>query len=69
MNSTSAESLPADRTGDEQSPAPAPAVNPLPELVDVSAPPRLLDRMREAIRVRHYSIRTEDTYVDWVRIE
>ena len=30
-------------------------------------PPRLLDQMREAIRVRHYSIRTEDTYVDWAR--
>jgi integrase len=29
--------------------------------------PRLLDRLREAIRVRHYSIRTEDTYVDWAR--
>ena len=25
--------------------------------------PRLLDRMREAIRLRHYSIRTEDTCV------
>ncbi|MFL9610452.1 phage integrase N-terminal SAM-like domain-containing protein [Methylobacillus sp. Pita2] len=23
--------------------------------------------MRAVIRVRHYSIRTEDTYVDWVR--
>ena len=32
-----------------------------------AAPPRLLDRMREIIRVRHYSIRTEDTYVDWAR--
>ena len=32
------------------------------------APPqRLLDRLREAIRVRHYSIRTEDAYVDWAR--
>jgi site-specific recombinase XerD len=30
-------------------------------------PPRLLDRMREVIRVRHYSIRTEDTYVHWAR--
>ena len=30
-------------------------------------PPRLLDRVREAIRVRHYSIRTEEAYVDWVR--
>jgi integron integrase len=29
--------------------------------------PRLLDRLREAIRVRHYSIRTESTYVDWSR--
>jgi len=28
---------------------------------------RLLDRVREAIRVRHYSIRTEHTYVDWIR--
>jgi len=28
---------------------------------------RLLDRLRAAIRVRHYSIRTEDAYVDWVR--
>ena len=32
-----------------------------------SPPPRLLDRLREAIRVRHYSIRTEEAYVDWVR--
>ncbi len=29
--------------------------------------PRLLDRVREAIRVRHYSIRIEDTYVHWIR--
>ncbi|MFX9054067.1 phage integrase N-terminal SAM-like domain-containing protein, partial [Acinetobacter baumannii] len=30
------------------------------------APPRrLLDRMRDAIRLRHYSIRTEDAYVGW----
>ena len=31
------------------------------------APPRLLDRVREAIRLRHYSIRTEDAYADWTR--
>ena len=31
------------------------------------APPRLLDRLRDAIRVRHYSIRTEQAYVDWAR--
>jgi site-specific recombinase XerD len=29
--------------------------------------PKLLDRLREAIRVRHYSIRTEDAYAQWVR--
>ncbi len=29
--------------------------------------PRLLDRVREAIRVRHYSRRTEDVYVQWIR--
>ena len=30
-------------------------------------PPRLLDALRHAIRVRHYSIRTEEAYVDWAR--
>ena len=30
-------------------------------------PPRLLDQLRAAIRVRHYSIRTEAAYVGWVR--
>ena len=30
-------------------------------------PPRLLDRLRGAIRLRHYSIRTEDAYADWAR--
>lgn len=29
--------------------------------------PRLLDRVREAIRVRHYSLRTEYTYISWIR--
>lgn len=30
-------------------------------------PPRLLDRVREACRLRHFSLRTERTYVHWVR--
>lgn len=30
-------------------------------------PPRLLDRMRLAIRTRHYSRRTEEAYLMWVR--
>jgi integron integrase len=30
-------------------------------------PPRLLDQMREALRARHYSLRTERSYCAWVR--
>jgi integron integrase len=30
-------------------------------------PPRLLTQMRDRIRVLHYSIRTEQAYLDWVR--
>ncbi len=30
-------------------------------------PPRLLDRVRQAVRARHYSRRTEKAYVAWVR--
>jgi len=30
-------------------------------------PPRLLDQVREVIRMRHYSIRTEQAYVQWIR--
>src|SRR5262249_62031966 len=30
-------------------------------------PPRLLDRVRQAVRARHYSRRAEKTYVAWVR--
>ena len=26
---------------------------------------KLLDKMREELRVRHYAIRTERTYIDW----
>ncbi len=29
--------------------------------------PRLLDQVRARIRVKHYSIRTEQAYVDWIR--
>lgn len=30
-------------------------------------PPKLLDQVRDRIRVKHYSIRTETQYVQWVR--
>jgi hypothetical protein len=32
-----------------------------------SQPPKLLDQVREAIRLKHYSYRTEETYVQWIR--
>lgn len=30
-------------------------------------PPKLLDQVRAKLRVLHYSIRTEEAYVDWIR--
>jgi integron integrase len=30
-------------------------------------PPKLLDQVRNKIRLKHYSIRTEQAYTDWVR--
>jgi hypothetical protein len=45
-------------------PSPAPvrfeSVIPNPKL-------KLLDQLREVLRLKHYSIRTERTYADWVR--
>jgi integron integrase len=32
-----------------------------------TAAPKLLDRVRAAIRLRHYSRRTEESYVGWIR--
>lgn len=31
------------------------------------AAPKLLDRVREAVRLRHYSYRTEQAYLGWIR--
>jgi integron integrase len=41
--------------------AEAPTLLPMPEQ------PKLLDRLRDAIRSRHYSPRTEEAYVTWVK--
>ena len=30
-------------------------------------PPKLLEQVREAIRARHYSLRTEETYLRWIK--
>ncbi len=32
-----------------------------------SAKPRLLDQVRNVLRRKHYSIRTEQSYVDWIK--
>jgi len=33
----------------------------------MSQPPKLLDRVKQAVRARHYSQRTEEAYVMWIR--
>lgn len=33
----------------------------------MNQPPKLLEQMKDTIRRRHYSIRTERAYIDWVR--
>ena len=30
-------------------------------------PPKLLDQVRDKLRVKHYSIRTEQTYLGWIK--
>ena len=30
-------------------------------------PKKLLDQVRDAIRLKHYSIRTEEAYVSWIK--
>lgn len=48
-----------------QAPPPKPAAP--PDSV-AARPPRLLDQLRERIRCKHYSRRTEEAYVHWVRV-
>ena len=36
-------------------------------VMEQPAPPKLLDRVRQAIRLKHYSYRTEQTYVAWIK--
>ena len=33
----------------------------------INSPPKLLDQVRGKLRVKHYSIRTERAYVDWIK--
>jgi hypothetical protein len=31
--------------------------------------PKVMDRVRDAIRLKHYRIRTENIYCDWIRVK
>lgn len=39
----------------------------MPSPPRAAAAPRLLDRVREVIRIKHYSIRTEQAYLHWIK--
>jgi integron integrase len=38
-----------------------------PDKSTTTNPPKLLDQVRDKLRVKHYSIRTEKTYVEWIK--
>ena len=38
-----------------------------PDKSTTTNPPKLLDLVRDKLRVTHYSIRTEQTYLDWIK--
>ena len=44
-----------------------PVVSPVAPVIATAGPPRLLERVRQALRTRHYSPRTEKAYVGWIR--
>ncbi|MBV7337704.1 phage integrase N-terminal SAM-like domain-containing protein [Chloroflexi bacterium TSY] len=33
----------------------------------MTQPPKLLDQVRHVLRAKHYSIRTEEAYLHWIR--
>jgi integron integrase len=39
----------------------------LPDISTNAKPPKLLDQVRDKLRVKHYSIRTEQSYVGWIK--
>jgi site-specific recombinase XerD len=43
------------------------AQRPAPTRLPSARPLKLLDRVRAAIRARHYSLRTEESYIAWIR--
>jgi site-specific recombinase XerD len=41
--------------------------NTAPQHPSTPPPRRLLDQVRDVLRIRHYSLRTEQTYLHWIR--
>lgn len=41
--------------------------SPAKDVAPAPRPPKLLDQLRDKIRLKHYSIRTEQVYLDWAR--
>ena len=39
----------------------------LPDKNDIDTSPKLLDEVRDKLRVKHYAIRTEQSYVGWIK--
>jgi len=39
----------------------------MPKNTSASNAPKLLDQVRGKIRLKHYSIRTEQAYLDWIK--
>src|SRR4030066_437442 len=39
----------------------------MPTSIPASGTPKLLDQVRGKIRLKHYSIRTEQAYLDWIK--
>ena len=33
----------------------------------MSQKPKLLDQVRETLRIKHYALRTEQAYVNWIK--
>lgn len=52
--------------GSQDNPASKPRTTPAESLPD-QPPRKLLDQVRDAIRVRHYSLKTEESYIGWIR--
>jgi hypothetical protein len=42
-------------------------LSPVKAEVPLAAKPKLLDQVRAELRLRHYSLRTEKAYTDWIK--